>query len=192
MSCHDQPMANEAPGPAAAIDNVTFGCAPHRLLVANLMVGLIGAVIGNAVLFVIFGLSSGRMPGPNATPWLLTYGLVYAAGFAGFSLLFMRGRPPWVRVGPAGVELAASRTDPVLIPWPAVSLARFRWRGPLTVLEITPSDLAAVAMGQRGGRRPRPRRRAGRVSFVVDVGALRAGPTAIRAELRRRGCPVLD
>jgi len=185
-------VADDAPGPAAAIDDVTFGWAPHRLLAANLAVGLIGAVIGNVVLFVVFGLLLGRMPQPNAALWLLTDGLVYAACFAGFSLLFMRGRPPWVRVGPVGVELAASRTDPVFIPWSAVSFARFRWRGPLMVLEITPSDLAAVAMGQRGGRRPRSRRRAGRVSFVVDVGVLRAGPTAIRAELCRRGCPVLE
>lgn len=183
-------MADEAPVPAATIDDVTFGWAPRRVLAADLAVGLIVAVIGN-VLWVVFGLLVGRMPGPDSALWLLTYGLFYAACFAGFSLLFMRGRPPWVRVGSAGVELAASRTDPVFIPWPAVSFARFRWCGPFTVLEITPSDLAAVAIGQYGGRRPRPRRRAGRVSFVVDVGVLRAGTTAIRAELHRRGCPVL-
>jgi hypothetical protein len=192
MSCHDQSMADDAPGAAAAIDDVTFGWAPHRVLVANLAVGLIGAVIGGAVLWVVFGLVLGRVPGPNSAPWLLTDGLFYAACFAGFSLLLMRGRPPWVRVGSAGVELAAGRTDSVFIPWPAVSFARFRRRGPFTVLEITPGDLAAVAMGRRGGRRPRPRRRAGRVSFVVGVGVLRADATAIRAELHRHGCPVLE
>jgi hypothetical protein len=148
-------MADEARGPAAAIDDVTFGWAPHRLLLANLAVGLIGAAIGNAVLFVVFGLLFGRMPGPNAALWLLTYGPFYATCFAGFSLLLMRGRPPWVRIGPAGVELTASRTDSVFIPWSAVSFARFRWRGPLTVLEITPatwrrSPWANVAEGVPG------------------------------------------
>jgi hypothetical protein len=59
-------MADEAPSPAAATDDVTFGWVPYRLLMANLAVGLIGAVIGNAVLFVVFGQLLGRTPGPTA------------------------------------------------------------------------------------------------------------------------------
>lgn len=182
-------MTDMAHKGATATDGATFHWAPARLFAAKFAVGLVGSVIGTAAVALVAGLLTGRMP-EWLVIWLVIYNLGYPVAFACFSLLFIHGRPPRLRIGSAGVELAASRTDPVFIPWSAISSARFRWPGPLTYLEITTGDPAAVGTYRRGGRRPGRRRRNGLVSFVVDVGALRAAPASIRAELDRRGCPV--
>jgi len=166
--------------------SVTFLWSPRRLVVAAFMISLSAAVLVNAIMIVIFSIIARHVPA--AAPIVLVQCLLYPMFFAGFSFLFARRRPPWLRTSEAGLEVAASRADPIFLPWPAIASVRFRWRGPLTFLEIMPTDPALALRVHRGGRSPSQRRRGGRVTFIADIGSLAPNPTAVRAALLRHGC----
>lgn len=184
-------MSDVASSSTAVPECVAFAWDSGRLVRANLVVGLVAAVVGSGVVAVVFGVVTGLMPGRHYL-WVPVNILVYPVGYVCGSLLATQARPPWLRIGSAGVELAASRTDPVFIPWSAVSSARVRWPWPLTFLEITTREPAAVVRHGRGGRRPGRRRRDGSVRFRVDVVSLRPGPDSIVAEFLRHGVPFPD
>ncbi|GAA4245424.1 hypothetical protein GCM10022255_012740 [Dactylosporangium darangshiense] len=112
--------------------------------------------------------------------------VVFPTVVASVVMLSWRRRPAWVRVSAAGVELAATRRQPVLLPWSAVRAVRLRYRGPFTELLVTPSGLDADAVAPIWAWAPRLHRRSGAPAFVVDVGMLTPGPSVLLAELDRR------
>jgi hypothetical protein len=169
--------------------DVTFEWAPGRFFLARLAMGLFGGLCGVLVALAYFLLRAGRIDTADGV-FLVIYGLGYPLGFAGLSLLFARNRPALIRLTPAGIELAASRCDGVVVGWAAVSSARLRRRWPFTLLEIVAVDQEAVEQTDRGGRRPAQVRAQGRTGYVVDVDVLQDRPDVIRAELDRRGCPL--
>lgn len=186
-------MSDQAGGPAETAEEVTFSWSPGRFLVVILVWGMAGTAGGLAAFFALHlpaDLADGRPLRGADVEFLVTFFSIYVTGFVGFSLLFTRSRPPWLRITASGMELAAAGRDSAFIPWSAVSSAKLRWTGPFTALQITVSDPREVARGYRGGRRPPRRRRAGRVRFIANVGVLRVDPATIRAELGRRGCTV--
>jgi hypothetical protein len=95
-----------------------------------------------------------------------------------------RGQPVWVRVSPAGIEMAP-HGQAVLVAWGNIVTARVRRRGLLTALEVVPVDLYALRTDQASRNLPRLRYPAGRATLSMDVGLLRPGPAVLRAEIDR-------
>jgi hypothetical protein len=96
-----------------------------------------------------------------------------------------RGRPVWIRISSAGIEMAP-QGQAVLISWDNIVTARVRRRGLLAAVDVVPADLDAVRAASAGRDLPRVRHLAGRTALSMGVGLLRPGPAALRAELRRR------
>jgi hypothetical protein len=96
-------------------------------------------------------------------------------------------RGAWIRVSAAGLEFAATRHVPAFLPWSAVQSVRLRLRGPFTQLLVTPTSPDAVALAPGRGRVPRLRRfGAPAGAYVVEVGMMTPGPSALLAELHLR------
>ena len=92
----------------------------------------------------------------------------------------------WIRASAAGLELAATGRKPVFLPWSAVQSVKLRFTGPLTELLVTPTSLNAATVAAVPAWAPRVRRRSGAAVFIVDVGLMAPGPSALLAELNRR------
>lgn len=105
-------------------------------------------------------------------------------------VLLQRKRPPWVRVGPDGLECAAMRGDAVFVAWPVVASTRIRWRGFFARLEVTVTDPALVGWASRGAGKIVQVRRDGAVTYLVDIGAMRGGPRLLEALLREARGPA--
>ncbi|WP_432842031.1 hypothetical protein [Dactylosporangium sp. CA-092794] len=112
--------------------------------------------------------------------------VVFPTVVAGVVLLIWRRRLAWVRVSVAGLEFAATRRQPVFLPWPAVQTVRLRYRGPFTELLVTPTSLDAAAVAPIWAWAPRLHRRSDAPAFVVDVGMMTPGPSVLLDELDRR------
>jgi hypothetical protein len=112
--------------------------------------------------------------------------LVFPTVVASVVLLIWRRRPAWVRVSAAGLEFAATRRQPVFLPWSAIQTVRLRYRGPFTELLVTPTSLDAAAVATIWAWAPRLHRRSDAPAFVVDIGMMTPGPSILLDELDRR------
>jgi hypothetical protein len=167
------------------VDVVTFRISGRRGFVA-LLVFAVGAWVVINGLSVLLSVLVGRgMPEFDALT-LAVSAAVYALTFAGLYTVLARRRPAWVRTSPRGLEMAASRCDPVSLPWSAVEQTCLRWPAPFTSLVVTPTGPDEARIERHGGRRPRTMVRDGRPSFVIDVGLMQPGPDELQAELDRR------
>ncbi|MFK3982674.1 hypothetical protein ACI2K4_20145 [Micromonospora sp. NPDC050397] len=175
-------MAKHDEGSGTGTDTLFFRTTVGRTLAATLLTGTIVWIFVRLIVILMFDLGFTREVLRDS---LLT-GAFYVAVFAGLGTWAQRRRPNWVRISPAGIELAAARRQPVLVPWAAVEAVRFRWFGPFTELEVTPTSLDATAARSPGGREFRIGERAGRPTILTEVGLLRPGPRELRAELTRR------
>jgi hypothetical protein len=180
-SCHDLQVIEET---QAGGDPVTFTGVSRRLAVVGVAWGLIILGFGDLLGILLQSLSAGRPSATSALAFFLVLAVLLPA-YTGWFVLVGRRRPPYVRVGPAGIELAGTRRNPVLVPWSAVDSTRFRGSGLLAELHVAVTDPVAIMVGQRGGRRPCQHHRDGRHCVDADVWALPEGAKLLRAELTR-------
>jgi hypothetical protein len=165
--------------PAPAGDAVTFRLRRSRLW---LRTALMLMPVFLLVRGIVIGLSLEEWDVTETVIWVL---LTAIAGATGTALGAGRNLG-WIRASAAGLELAATRRQPVFLPWSAVQSVRLRFTGPLTELLITPTSLNAAAVAAVPAWTPRVRRRSGAAAFIVDVGLMTPGPSALLAELNRR------
>ena len=95
----------------------------------------------------------------------------------------------WVRVSPAGIELAPYGRA-VLLAWDAVDAVRVRRYGPAVLLEVTPKNLHTIGTDVPRRDLPRLRYRHGLPVLTKDVSYLFPGPGRLRAELARYAPPT--
>ncbi|GAA2396836.1 hypothetical protein [Dactylosporangium salmoneum] len=112
--------------------------------------------------------------------------LVFPTVLASVVLLIWRQRLAWVRVSAAGLEFAATRRQPVFLPWSAAQTVRLRYRGPFTELLVMPTSLDAAAVAPIWAWAPQLHRRSDAPAFVVDVGMMTPGPSVLLDELDQR------
>jgi hypothetical protein len=171
--------------PAPAGDAVTFRLRRSRLWpgTALMLVPVLLLVRGTfMVLTAASGLSLDAWDFAEAVIGVLLAAIAGATGAA-----IRAGRNlAWIRASAAGLELAATGRKPVFLPWSAVQSVRLRFTGPLTELLVMPTSLNAATVAAVPGRAPRVRRRLGAAAFIVDVGLMTPGPSALHAELNRR------
>ncbi|MBB4753055.1 hypothetical protein [Actinoplanes lobatus] len=171
--------------PAPAGDAVTFRLHRSRLWLgmALMLMPVILLVRGTfMVLAATTGLPLDAWDFAEAVMGVL---LPTIAGATGVTLGAGRN-PGWVRASAAGLEFAATGRKPVFLPWSAVQSVGLRFTGPLTELLVTPTSLNAATVAALPTRAPRVRRRSGAAAFIVDVGLMTPGPSALLAELNQR------
>jgi hypothetical protein len=113
----------------------------------------------------------------------LAAGALGAALGYGIAMWHRRNRRTWVRVSPAGLELAY-RGVPIVLAWPDIEVARVRRRRLMPVLEIIPTDLYAVRVDLPSRDLPPIRQTALGPAFVMDLSDSRPGARALRGVLR--------
>ncbi|HTJ34856.1 MAG TPA: hypothetical protein VL738_16645 [Dactylosporangium sp.] len=172
--------------PAPAGDALTFCSRRWRVFGTLLWIFASVWILLQVTDMVLRFAASGRAPIMFDVVSAAVGVVVFPAVVASFIMLLWRGRLAWVRVSAAGLELAATRRQPVLLPWSAVQTVRLRYRGPFTELLVTPTSLDAAAVAPIWAWAPRLHRRSGAPAFVVDVGMLTPGPSVLLAELDRR------
>jgi hypothetical protein len=157
----------------AAADWITFRLPAHRVFVMMLLISFASWVVAQAFVLIF------RRPLQDLLGVLLT-GVIYAASFSSFWLLFHRRRGTWIRISGPALELAR-RGRPVVLSWEAVESATIRRPGPFAVLHVAlrPDAVAPPAPAQR------PRQRRGRPTYIVDVGLLQPGVESLQTELAR-------
>jgi hypothetical protein len=162
-------MLDWAPGPDAVV-----------VAVGALVGGVLGLVLANLALAAVFG--------PLWRPWWWYVGWtgLWLGGFVVLTMALARRNPPWLRLDPAGIEFAATRADPIFIPWTAVSAVAVTGRGPWTVLNVSVADVAAVVHRRRDGRPAAPPGYPQQSRFRIALGDLRDGPSVVSAVLQRR------
>ncbi|WP_326561976.1 hypothetical protein [Micromonospora sp. NBC_01796] len=175
-------MAEHDDGSRSEPDVLVFRTTLTRMLVTMLLLGVVGWIFARLMVILLFDLGFSE----EVIRESLISGVFYVMLFAGLGALGQRRRPTWVRLSGTGIELAAARRQPVFVPWDAVEAVRFRWFGPFTMVEVTPTSMAATSTGPPTGWGPRIRQRAGRPTIVTEVGLLHPGPDVLRAELTRR------
>lgn len=106
--------------------------------------------------------------------------LTAAAGGVGGALV-ARQQPSWVKVSESGLEFQIRQHRAAFLPWAGVESARLRRAGPFTQLVVTPTGPDMASFAWTPGRMPRLHRG----SFVIDVGMLTPGPSALVAEVNR-------
>jgi hypothetical protein len=125
---------------------------------------------------------------PTAGDLVITFelALIVPVVLSALILLVAWGRLGWLNTSMHGLDFAATGRKPVHIPWAGVATVSLRRWGPFRELVVTPvaEDFATELDGP--GRRPRTRRRAGEVAYLVDVGLMSPGPEVLIAELHRR------
>jgi hypothetical protein len=175
-------------GKAPVSGDVVYGWSSWRYMVAATAIGLLGAGIGWPLLFLLFSVLAGRPSNPVIAS-AAGYVPIYVIFFPVFSLLLTRSRPPGLRFGSEGIELAAERRDVLVVPYEVVSRARVRWFWPVAVLDlfVSSADELRVRRLDRDGRRPLRRRKDDQLRFSMPIAGLRSSPADIRSELRRRG-----
>jgi hypothetical protein len=165
--------------PAPAGDAVTFRLRRSRLWWGTAL-----------MLMPMFLLVDGTAVGLSLAAWDFTETVIVvlltAIGGATGAVLRAGHHPGWIRASAAGLELAANGRQPVFLPWSAVQSVRLRFTGPLTELLVTPTSLNAATVAAVPAWAPRVRRRSGAAAFIVDVGLMTPGPSALLAELNRR------
>jgi MFS family permease len=167
---------------------VVFEWSPRRYAFAAALIGVVAASVGWLSVSLLLSALADRPSGP-AVAGGVAYVSVYAILFPAFSLMFARDRPPALRFGSEGIELAAERRDAVLLPYEAVSSARIRWPWPVTVLQVFVDASAEpkVTLIERGGRRPFRKRRGDQLRFSMPIAGLRSPAADIRSQLQGRG-----
>jgi hypothetical protein len=165
--------------PAPAGDAVTFRLHRSRLWLRMALIFI--------PVFLLFrgttiGLSLEEWDFTETVTWVLLAAIAAATG----AVLGAGRNLGWIRASAAGLEFAATRHTPVFLPWSAVQSVRLRFTGPLTELLVTPTSLNAATVAAVPARAPRVRRRSGAAAFIVDVGLMTPGPSALLAELNRR------
>ncbi|GIE35419.1 hypothetical protein Ait01nite_084640 [Actinoplanes italicus] len=165
--------------PAPAGDAVTFRLRRSRLW---LRMALIFIPVFLLVRGIVIGLSLGEWDFTETVIWVLLTAIAGATG----AVLGAGRNLGWIRTSAAGLEFAATRRHPVFLPWSAVQSVGLRFTGPLTELLVTPTSLNAATVAAVSAWTPRVRRRSGAPAFIVDVGLMTPGPSALLAELNRR------
>ncbi|GAA4610075.1 hypothetical protein BJY16_007658 [Actinoplanes octamycinicus] len=160
-------------------DAVTFRLRRSRLW---LRMVLIFVPMFLLVRLTTIGLSLDAWDFPGTVIWVL----LTAIGGATGTVLGAGRNLGWIRASAVGLEFAATRREPVFLPWSAVQSVALRFTGPLTELLVTPTNLNAATVAAVSAWSPRVRRRSGAAAFIVDVGLMRPGPSALLAELNRR------
>jgi hypothetical protein len=120
---------------------------------------------------------------------LVTYleiALIVPVVLAAAILLAAWRRLGWLHSSMHGLDFAATGRKPVHVPWAGVAAVSLRHRGPFTELVVTPVAPDFATIGDGPGRPPRMRKRAGEISYLVDVGLMSPGPQVLLAELHRR------
>lgn len=165
--------------PAPAGDTVTFRL--HRLRLW-LRMALIFTPVFLLIRGTAIGLSLEEWDFTETMIWVLLTAIAGATG----AVLGAGRNLGWIRASAAGLEFAATRRKPVFLPWSAVQSVRLRFTGPWTELLVTPTSLNVAAVAAVPAWAPRVRRRSGDDAFIVDVGLMTPGPSALLAELNRR------
>jgi len=114
------------------------------------------------------------------------FALRVPAAVAAAILVVAWRRLGWLHSSMHGLDFAATGRKPVHLPWAGVATVALRHWGPFTELVVTPVADDFATIGDAPGRRPRMRRRAGEVAYLVDVGLMSPGPKVLLAELHRR------
>ncbi|MEU4689824.1 hypothetical protein [Actinoplanes sp. NPDC023714] len=165
--------------PAPAGDAVTFRLRRSRLW---LRMALILIPVFLMVRGIAIGLLLEEWNFTETVTWVLLTAIAGATG----AVLGASRNLGWIRTSAAGLEFAATRRQPVFLPWSAVQSVGLRFTGPLTELLVIPTSLNAATVAAVSAWAPRVRRRSGAPAFIVDVGLMTPGPSALLAELNRR------
>ncbi|MFI5891368.1 hypothetical protein ACIA5D_14790 [Actinoplanes sp. NPDC051513] len=170
-------------GPAD--DTVTF--FQPRAMVYVTMLWVIAAVwVTGLALQILFRLAIGGSLSAGELVTYLELALIFPVVLAAAILLLAWRRLGWLHSSMHGLDFAATGRKPVHLPWAGVATVALRHWGPFTELVVTPVADDFATIGDGPGRRPRMRRRAGEVSYLVDVGLMSPGPKVLLAELHRR------
>ncbi|HEX5199268.1 MAG TPA: hypothetical protein VFW27_04945 [Actinoplanes sp.] len=170
-------------GPAD--DTVTF--FQPRAMVYVTMLWVTAAVWAVCLgLHILLRLAMGDAPTAGDLVTYLEVALVVPVVVAAAILLLAWRRLGWLHSSMHGLDFAATGRKPVHLPWAGVATVALRRWGPFTELVVTPVAEDFATVGDGPGRRPRLRRRAGEVSYLVDVGLMSPGPEVLLAELHRR------
>ncbi|MEU2610073.1 hypothetical protein ABZ570_00555 [Micromonospora sp. NPDC007271] len=142
-----------------------------------LLIAVVAWVFVQAVLAVVGGppydLSGAALSGA-------IFVAVYTAGS------FALHRRNWSSVDVAGEALRlAEKGRAAVLPWPVIQSAVVRYPGPFATLRVTLRPEAVLPPATL-----RPRIRAGRPVYQVNVGLLRPTPRVLRAELARHLPPA--
>ena len=170
-------------GPAD--DTVTF--FQPRAMVYVTMLWVTAAVWVTCLgLHVLLRVALGDHPSAGEIVTYAEVALIVPVVLAALILLLAWRRLGWLHSSMHGLDFAATGRKPVHLPWAGVATVTLRHRGPFTELVITPVAEDFATIGAAPGRRPRTRRRAGEVAYLVDVGLMSPGPNVLLAELHRR------
>jgi hypothetical protein len=170
-------------GPAD--DTVTF--FQPRAMVYVTMLWVTAAVWAVCLgLHILVRLAIGDAPSAGELVTYLEVALVVPVVVAAAILLLAWRRLGWLHSSMHGLDFAATGRKPVHLPWAGVATVALRRWGPFTELVVTPVAEDFATVGDGPGRRPRMRRRAGEVCYLVDVGLMSPGPEVLLAELHRR------
>ncbi len=172
-------MASVDPIPAPADDAVTFRLRRSRLWLRMTLILIPAFLLMHGI---AIGLSLEEWDFTETVTWVLLTAIAGATG----AVLTAGRNLGWIRTSAAGLEFAATRRQPVFLPWSAVQSVGLRFTGPLTELLIIPTSLNAVTVAAVAAEAPRIRRRSGAPAFIVDIGLMTPGPSALLAELDRR------
>jgi len=165
---------------------MVYPWAPWRHAAAYALFGVAVSVVTPPLVSLLLAAPRGRLGHPDPVAWEI-FAAVYPVVLVASSLRYARRRPPLLRLTPAGVELAESGRDAVLVPWWAVSSLRVRGFWPFTTVRVcvAVAHAAAVTRVFRGGSPARQRRRNGAICLTVPLFGLAAGRAEIRAAIRR-------
>jgi hypothetical protein len=167
---------------------VVYHWSPWRYLLATTVMGTVAAHSGWLLGYLVFTEIAG-MPHPSLFAGTITAIALYTLLFPLFSWLLTQARPAVLRFGDDGLEIAAPRHDAVVVPYDIVSRARIRATWPVTMLDVVidHTDSPRVVHIDRDGRRPLRKHIGGQVRFSMPTAGLKATPSGLRDQLRRRG-----
>ena len=125
--------------PAPAGDAVTFRLHRSRLW---LRMTLIFIPVFLLMRGIVIGLSLEEWDLTETVIWVLLTAIAGATG----TVLAAGRNLGWIRISAVGLEFAATRRQPVFLPWSAVQSVGLRFTGPLTELLIIPTSLNAATV----------------------------------------------
>ncbi|SCF22475.1 hypothetical protein GA0074695_4514 [Micromonospora viridifaciens] len=142
-----------------------------------LLIAVVAWVFVQAVLAVVWG-------PPYDLPGAALSGVIFVAVYTAVS--FALHRRNWSSVDVAGETLRlAAKGRTAVLPWQVIHSAMVRYPGPFATLRVTLRPEAILPPTTL-----RPRMRAGRAVYQVNVGLLRPTPRVLRAELARHLPPT--
>lgn len=159
----------------------TFLWSKRRYAAVVFVLLLVAMAAEMVVLLAVTALVVGKPLNAAALWWVPGQALAGAIGGVIGVMLVFRRRPPWLRLGQAGVELATGGGDAMFIPWAAVSSSYVRGRWSFTTLVVTSSSPEYVQWRSRRSWRVREQPRDGVLTVKLHLLGMRGGrPAAFR------------